>query len=219
MSCEHVPVRGAVTIFSGFLQKLGSPGSGMVHLEHLCHVKCHGRPDVRVRLFPWHCDVDDVAEALWRYRPDSNGTNPRQLHVVVGYSYGGDRAVKFIRELQQRGGCDVLELWLCDAVRRWDYMPGIAGAFGLGKIRVPEIVQRCHYFVQRHARLAPCRSGGFYQPAGHVVTTDSQITVVKGPVVKPSTHAYIDNNLQFRNNVLEAVDRLLERLGDKPCDA
>lgn len=202
------PIRYAATMFSGFLQTLGSPGSGMVGIEHESYVKSCGRTDFRVRLFPWDTDEDDVAESLWRYRPQSNGTNPKQNHVVVGYSYGGDRAVKFCRALKERGGCCVKELWLCDAVRRWDYLPGIAGATGWGRLVVPDNVETVHYFVQRNPRWGFRKQ--IFQPAGHaVVAENSDKTTIVGPYVKRMIHSYIDNDLEFRKGVLDAIDRLL----------
>lgn len=210
------PIRYAVTIFSGFLQKLGSPGSGMVGIEHAAYVKACNRPDVRVRLYPWSTNVDDVAESLWRYRPRKNGNDPKQVHIVVGYSYGGDRAVKFCNALKKRGGCVVRALWLCDAVRRWDYLPGVAAATGLGDLVVPEIVQNCTYFTQEHLRWYIGR--GFrqiFQPAGHrVVPDDALSTRMDGPVKKLVTHQYIDNDNNFRVGVLNSVDNLLAEAGE-----
>lgn len=210
------PIEYAVSIFSGFLQSLGSPGSGMVGIEHEAYIRACHRPDVRVRLFPWDTDADDVAESLWRYRPRQNGIDPRQIHVVVGYSYGGDRAVKFCNALKRRGGCTVRELWLCDGVRRWDCLPGIAGGLGLGKLVVPDIVQECSYFVQQNPRWAFRREP--FQPAGHaVVAADVDKTSIRGPFVKKSTHSYIDNDNEFRAGVLGAVDRLLAEAGGDKC--
>lgn len=213
------PVRYAVTIFSGFLQQLGSPGSGMVGIEHDAYQKACHRPDVRVRLFPWDTDADDVAESLWRYRPRQNGVDPKQVHVVVGYSYGGDRAIKFCNALKERGGCVVRELWLCDAVRRWDNAWGVAGLTGLGSLVVPNNVNRCTYFVQRNPRWKLGRGfSGIYQPAGHsVIAADDGATTLDGPIVKHVTHQYIDNDNEFRAGVLSAVDRLLAEAGGDEC--
>jgi len=210
---SHEPIRYAVTIFSGYLQSLGSPGSGMVGIEHDAFVRACNRPDVRVRLFPWNIDANDVAESLWRYRPQDNGVNPKQEHIVVGYSYGGDRAVKFAKALKDRGDCTINEMWLCDAVRRFDCAPGVAGATGLGRLVVPDNVKQCNYFVQRNPRWA-FRNDPF-QPRGHkVVAADPNKTIINGPILKTSTHSYMDNSNEFRRGVLSAVDRLLLKSND-----
>jgi len=180
----------------------------MVGIEHDAFILACCRSDVRVRLFPWNTNVDDVAESLWRYRPMENGMNPKQVHLVVGYSYGGDRAVKFCKALQERGGCTVRELWLCDAVRRFDsfhFFP--AAAFGIGSIHVPEIVEKCTYFTQQNPRWGFRKS--VFQPAGHRVVVNNQNTQLVGPVVKKETHSYIDNDLEFSNGVLQAISQLL----------
>lgn len=203
---DVVPVQLAVTIFSGFLQKLGSPGSGMVYLENEAYVRCCGRPDVRVRLFPWNINEKDVAESLWRNRP----MDKDQIHLVAGYSYGGDRAVKFIRQLALRGGCTVKELWLCDAVRRFDGLPGVAGGLGLGWLEIPSIVESCTYYWQRNPRWKIGREGGLYQPAGHtVIKSHGAKTQLHGPYERTSGHSYIDDDYGFRMGFLSALDRQL----------
>lgn len=201
-----VPIRLAVTLFSGFLQKLGSPGSGMVRLEHEAYLKCCGRPDVRVRLFPWSVDESDVAESLWRCRPD----DAPQIHLIAGYSYGGDRAVKFVRQLALRGDVDVRSLWLCDGVRRFDWLPGVAGGLGLGYLEVPAIVKQCTYYVQRNPRISLGREGGIFQPAGHPVVKASKAkTDLRGPIVKTVGHSYMDDDSQFRREFLTYLQTLL----------
>lgn len=203
-------IRYVVTLFSGLLQNLGSPGSGFVGLEHEIYNQCVGRSDFRVRLYPWNTNESDVAEALWRYRPKSNGDDPKQIHIVVGYSYGGDRAVKFIRQLQLRGGCKVNHLILCDGVRRWDKLPGVAAVTGLGYLEVPIIVQKCTYFVQQNPRWKIGREGGVFQPAGHsVIVAKGGQTEMDGPHIKKSGHSYIDNDVNFRGIVKASVSALL----------
>lgn len=182
----------------------------MVHLEHLAHNLCCSHPEIRVRLYPWDVDAGDVAESLWRYRPDSTERIERQEHIVVGYSYGGDRALKFVRELQFRGGCNVQHLWLCDPVRRWDWLPGVAGGLGVGRLRIPGIVERCHWFAQRNPRWSFLRSqGSIFQPASHKVVVNPKCTKLYGPFFKQAGHSYIDNDLEFRNGVLASVDCML----------
>lgn len=201
------PIRYAITIFSGFLQRLGSPGSGFVGLQRDIELLTTHRNDVRVGLYPWKANASDVAESLWRYRPRENGHDPKQIHVVVGYSYGGDRAVKFVRELESRGGTTVRHLLLCDGVRRFDCVPGLAAATGIGALIVPSIVEECIYYVQKNRRWGIRREP--FQPAGHRVVAESKGTKLVGPVVKKASHSYIDNDSHFRLTVLGAVDKLL----------
>ena len=190
------PIRYAITLFSGFLQELGSAGSGLVGLQRDIELLTTHRRDVRVGLYPWKADASDIAESLWRYRPLENGNNPEQEHIVIGYSYGGDRAVKFTRELETRGGCTVRCLLLCDAVRRWDYLPGVAAGCGIGQLTLPQIVEKCVYYVQRNPRWGLRKDP--FQPAGHKVVAGAATNLV-GPVVKKSSHSYIDNSIQFRS--------------------
>jgi len=213
---DKSPIRYAVTIFSGYLQSLGSPGSGMIGIEHEAFNRATHRSDVRVYLFPWNIDENDVAESLWRYRPREDGEDSKQIHIAVGYSYGGDRAVKFCNALKDRGGCEVRELWLCDAVRRFDCLPGVAAVTGMGRLVVPNIVTECNYFVQRNPRWGFRKEP--FQPRGHkVVAADPNQTVINGPYVKTPTHSYMDNDNEFRAGVLSAVDHLLAEAGGDEC--
>jgi hypothetical protein len=197
------PIRYPITIFSGFLQTLGSAGSGMVGLQREIELLTNRRDDIRVSLFPWNTDASDIAESLWRYRPDYE----KQQHIVIGYSYGGDRAMKFCYELAMRGGCRVKCLLLVDAVRRSDLLPGVAAWFGLGAIHVSTIVEKCIYYKQQHPRLAIRR--GIFQPAGHaVIADDPEVTEMIGPIVKRSVHSYIDNDGEFRLTCLNEVGSL-----------
>lgn len=202
------PINTAITIFSGFLQKLGSPGSGMVGIRRSIEEVTCGKCDVRVGLYPWNTDASDVAESLWRDRPQ-DGT--LQSHVVVGYSYGGDRAVKFVRELEKRGDCAVKCLLLCDAVKRFDLVPGVAAWSGMGSLVVPAVTERCIFYVQKHLRWWWRMPPNTFQPAGHnVVPENKSATVMDGPHVRKSTHSYIDNDSGFRLKVLAEVGRLFQ---------
>lgn len=190
------PINLCVTIFSGFLERLGSPNSGFVGLEHAVHQACCGRCDVRVRLHPWKVDVADVAEAAWRFRPE----NRPQVHLVAGYSYGGQAAVNFCGELLARGGSVVKELWLCDPVRRWKYLPGVAAGLGIGSLVIPRNVESVTWFRQRNPRWALGRGVGcIFDPAGHDVEAESPLnTTIRPPIERDAGHRYIDNDQAFR---------------------
>lgn len=199
----------AVTIYAGCLQTLGSSTAGVIRLRRRIELELKGRVNTRVGLYTWNTNESDVAESLWRDRPE----NKRQLHVVIGYSYGGDRAVKFCKELENRTQCCVTELHLCDAVRRWDYLPGIAASVGVGKLWIPPIVNTCVHYIQEHSRWALNRGwkpGDIFQPAGHTVkAVNKDKTNLIGPILRSAVHGYIDNDADFHQNAIDAVRRAL----------
>jgi hypothetical protein len=216
------PIRYAVTVFTGFLQHQGSPGAGMVQIRRDAELLTESRlgRDVRVSLHNWKACENQIAESIWRDRPvneyrkveglgDIRMLPSKQQHIVIGYSYGGDRAVKFCRELGRRGGCVVQELLLCDAVRHWDYLPGVAAATGAGNLYIPSVVKHCLYYTQRNRRWL---GEGFFQPAGHnIIAEDPDETDMEGPVVKERTHSYMDNDQAFRMTVMEKTDRMMRQ--------
>lgn len=203
------PITVAVTLFSGFLQRLGTAG-GLVEIEHAVHQVCRGRADVRVRLHPWNTNVSDAAEAVWRFRPGDR----RQVHLVAGYSYGGQAAVNFCRELWERGGATVSELWLCDAVRRWRWAPGLAAGLGLGKLVVPPSVDRVVWFRQQNPRWLLGRGATrVFEPAGHDVEAESPLaTIVEPPIVRGVRHVYMDDDNDFRAGFMGTVARFVNTI-------
>lgn len=205
-------VNCAITIFPGWLETCGSPGSGMIRLAHECR-SIAPWPDLEVNFFPWRVNVDDVAEYLRRFAP----VNERQRHLVVGYSYGGQTAVNFCRALlahtalSPAGGVEITELWLCDPVRRWRWLPGVAALFGLGKLVVPDEVQAVWGVCQRAPRWSFSRwlndsNGLLYSPAGHAVAWRGRRGMLLERFVN---HSHIDDDRYFRRDVLRAVARLL----------
>lgn len=209
---------GVITLFSGFLQTASSPGSGFVELARDCElrsIEILGRLGayIRVQLLPHDADVGDVAESVWRYRPYVNGSKLRsteQLHLVAGYSYGGQAAVSYCDELALRGGVRVVELALCDPVRRWKYLPGVAAATGCGRLHVPEVVEKCWWYKQENPRYRFDRKGGWFQPAGHDVVG----TNVSDPVIRTSGHSYIDNDSEFRKSFLSSAKQMAKYVAE-----
>lgn len=199
------PIRLAVTLFSGFLQKNHSEASGLLVIDNQVRQLCNGRPEVRVSLNPWDSDESDIAEALWRLRP----ADAVQEHIVIGYSYGGDRAVKCCRELVKRGDVHVVTLVLIDPVVRWDWLPGVAASFGVGSHHVPDAVGEVIHFAQSSPRWKWAHGRDLFSPAGHPV-------VHRGKKVPPkvcgTSHTYIDNLQTVRVACLEVVERSLKRI-------
>lgn len=193
----------AVTIFSGFLQKRATQTSGFVSLASRCERLLCGTCNARVRFNPWRVDVSDVAEALWNERRPG----VKQLHLVAGYSYGGQTALDYCRQLQLRGSCEVAELWLCDPVRRWKALPGVAAGLGLGVLTIPRVVTRVVPFRQRNPRWKLGRPGGVFQPRGHELAAESLHTTIEPWIETPAGHCYIDNDTDFRDGFLSLVRR------------
>jgi hypothetical protein len=201
------PIDLAITLFSGFLQNLGSAGSGLVDLEHKIHQLVYPHSTVKLRLFPWNAKTDDVAESLWRYRRFGQ----KQQHIIVGYSYGGQAADNFVRSLERRNETEVHSLVLCDPVRRFKYLPGVAGFFGWGrfKYRTDKIhIDDVKVFVQQNRRFQR-RVGPFYQPAGHPVLLDNEKLDC---VICKAEHSYIDNHAAFHQYVIQRVTSALQEI-------
>jgi hypothetical protein len=190
-------IKLSISLFSGFLQRGGSEGNGLFDLENEIHhlISCY--PEAKVRLYPWNVNVSDVAESVWRLR------NSKQSHIVVGYSYGGQAAANFTYELQLRStsGLTVPHLFLCDPVRRWKYLPGVAAMTGLGTIRYADIVDNVTYYYQANPRWKFGRAGMTFQPAGHKIKGKAPFT----PIRRIAGHSYIDNDKEFKNEVLKAI--------------
>lgn len=196
------PVRIAVTLFSGFLQRNHSEASGLLVVDNYIRQVCNGRADVRVTLCPWNANESDVAESLWRLRP----RDELQLHLVIGYSYGGDRAVKFCREIQERGDSDIRGLVLIDPVVRWDWIPGVAAMGGLGVHEVPDQVSSVTVFAQRNRRWSWRTGRWLFEPRAHPVWHRGRTLP---PVVLGVSHSYIDNAQAVRDVCVEAAKRLV----------
>ena len=194
------PIKLAISLFSGFLQNSGSAGSGLVDIENEIHHLICGHSEIKVRLYPWKVNVSDVAESIWRLR------NSHQKHIVIGYSYGGQTAVNFIRELETRGdGVRVSHLFLCDAVRRWRCLPGVAAATGMGVIKIPEIVDSRTWFIQTHPRWSFYRGLPRFTPAGHKLRGGH----IPASIELDAGHSYIDNHTTFKSAVLDRIKQEL----------
>ena len=203
------PIDLAITIFSGFTQESGDVANiGMVGLEDEVEALCRDMPTVRVRRYLWNANVEDIVENLWQHR-----RNGSQKHLIVGYSYGGDRAIKMCWALNRRNDVEVIELALCDGVRRWKWLPGVAASTGLGKLVVPPVVKLVWWYWQHNPRWSLRRGLDLFNPAGHsVVAADPKRTSILHPVVVSETHSYIDNSRSFRETFLESVKSVLEKM-------
>ena len=203
----------------GFLQDNGSPGSGFVQVEALAHQICCDLPNARVNLFPWNVDTEAIAEWYWRYRP----TNRPQVHLVGGYSYGATTAINFMNGLLKRSDPNEIQVRVfgsCDGVVRWKLLPGVAGATGLGKLKVPVNVDEVFWYKQENPRWG-FRSEPF-QPAGHdLIDSPARAKFTKHhdflsretpkvwhpkpipkPIIRNSHHSYIDNDISFRQTII-----------------
>lgn len=217
----NAPIDVAIPLFSGYTQKQGNTAHiGWIKLLRELQLLCKQWPTVEPFLYPWDADVADIAECLWRLRPN-NGK--KQVYIGAGYSYGGDRLNKLWWELGSRNDVSVAVSAFCDPVCRLDWLPGVLAATGTGKIYIPSIVKQVWWYRQRNPRWSVTRGWEVFQPAGHEVVAvkpyDPETgmgTKVSDPVVVNETHSYIDNDASFRESFVETVKDVVEHTLEKP---
>ncbi|TXH15551.1 MAG: alpha/beta hydrolase [Hyphomicrobiaceae bacterium] len=138
---------------------------------------------------------------LWRRRENTIGAFLQQAGakevMIVGYSWGGNKAIKLAEELQDRG-IKVPYMVLSDPVRR------PAGPAVIGKIpfmrellafKLPENVGKCHVFLQE---------GDW--PTGFPVR-GSFLTEVETTVVEEVPHDLMDNLPEFHRQASEFLQK------------
>ena len=150
-------------------------------------------PMTHVALREWTVNTSRLAQRIWLV---SRYDESPPIIIVVGYSYGGQTAVNFCRDLARRG-LMVESLVLCDAVFRWlRVLPTLSSLFSFWRIRVPRNVRMVRWFYQRMSI-----------PFGHrVVRDDPEQTAFWnneffGKELEAG-HVYVDDNLEFHTHVL-----------------
>lgn len=164
-------------VISGFTQHRGDPtGSQRLWLK-LRGLVNNGRSCVE--FFPWNSNWRDVAEWIWRCRPEER---PPRVYVYA-YSWGaGGGFVRLARALRKRG-IEIEFAVLSDPV----YCPPLRCLAWLAlvpwiPIRVPDNVRRVHYFLQR-----------LNFPRGHkLVADDARRTTIERPQEARQVHHYMD---------------------------
>lgn len=135
----------------------------------------------------WDCDVETLAERIWRFR--GNGDGPRIC--LYGYSWGGMTAILLARALADRG-LKVAYLVLSDAVYRHRYRLGNWRTLCHWiPIRIPANVGSVHAFRQRVS-----------WPRGHDLLLANGKPPENIRYIKV-THTYMDDARAFKNCALD----------------
>lgn len=214
------PIDRWIILFAGYTQTHGQV-TGLCRLWRDLHARYSSQRCV-VHLATWKDDVADLAEWVWRFRPEertliSRETSRPYKHqpvphlVVVGYSFGGQTSVNFAGELDRRG-LDVQRMVLCDPVYRYRCPLGWwRSMMPFSEIVVPANVDRVDWCRQTNPRFAFGRPGPFAQPAGHdVVAEEPDVTRIEAPIVLDVQHTYIDDSPVFHEMSDEAVRECFE---------
>lgn len=173
-------------IIEGFTQESGTL-NGMVHVwsDLIEATKC--REAWRVELLRWNDKVWNQAELIKRIAQFS-GVKP--IINVYAYSWGGQTAANFARELRRRG-LTVNRMVLTDAVYRHT---GIVGNLGNWRVLatwfpivIPDNVNRVSWFRQYECF-----------PRGHDLVC-SKPGVIDKPVVVTLDHKWMDDLGEFRD--------------------
>lgn len=164
-------------VISGFTQHRGDPSGTQELWLRLRGLVNNGRSCVE--FFPWNSNWQDVAEWIWRCRPDER---PPRIYVYA-YSWGaGGGFVRLARALKKRG-IEIEMAVLSDPV----YCPPLRCLAWLAlcpwsKIHVPANVRRVHYFFQREN----------YPRGHHLVAEDAHATEIEKPQQARQFHHYMD---------------------------
>lgn len=190
---SETPIRKWVITISGFLQSLGV-ANGNTALWSRLHARFAGG-GCCVMPLRWSDDMRDVAEMIWRLRP--NEGTPLEI-VIAGYSWGGMSAINLC-ELLERRGLPVRRLVLCDAVYRHNYALGNWRAFWpYMALLVPPNVRGVDVFRQRQN-----------YPRGHnVIAVDSRVTSIIEQDELHVIHQYADDSPEFHEAVLAASETI-----------
>ena len=190
MSPTQLPIKRFIIVIPGFLQKRGTP-NGMVALWRKLH-HAYAGADTVVSLHLWNSNWRDVAEWIWRLRPDKGQPDI----VLVGYSWGGYSAVLLARQLKKRGIL-VRVMILSDPVYRHPYWLGQWRAFvRFAEIRLPSNVGLLKSF--RQVESLPC---------GHAIVDERYpgVTPIITFIIEGVSHQYMDDLTQFHNLAMEAA--------------
>ncbi len=182
---SSVTISEVHVIFSGFQQKTATI-NGTVRVEDRILKIVQNRPNVRVILLPQNADVVDVAERIAKTQDDSG----RETIVnVYGYSWGGQTAADFARELQRRS-IKVQWMVLTDPVLRVSRFLFFFWLFQWRAfvswlpIRIPKNVKNVRCFRQR-----------MNYPRGHdLVADDPDATDIPEAVILEADHCWMDDH-------------------------
>jgi len=178
-------------VISGFLQRQGNL-NGMDKIWDIAEMRSKSRPDARAMLYPWHCDVADIAELINRKR------DPDTMPVVnlYGYSWGGMTCANLAEELRDRE-IDVRTMVLSDAVyRHWYKLGQWRALVPCSRIYIPDNVKRVIHFRQRENL-----------PGGHtLVAKNSGMTDIEPVRWLTAKHQHMDDSITFRLACQRAIE-------------
>ena len=200
-----------VFLFTGFHQGTAQP-TGLEYLyAKLDHLR---RPGVSIEYKPWWTDVEALASFVNRQIVGRTGASHYRI-VVVGYSYGGDRAVRLCRALRAIG-IQVQNLYLIDAVWRPRYplpftkhLPSLLSIFSFPKIVVPDNVKHVRAWRQKYPVFAEWPAN----PRGHqIVVEDRNKTTTHGVTTLNKLHSQMDDCPSIHEIVLLETESLISQI-------
>lgn len=177
-------------VVSGFRQRQGNL-NGMDKIWDMAEIRAKSRPDARAMIYPWHCDVADIAGLIMRKRdPD---TMP--LVNLYGYSWGGMTCVNLSEELRDRE-IDVRTMVLSDAVYRHWHRGGQWRTFLPMSIYIPDNVKQVIHFKQREN-----------WPFGHTLVAKNPGMTDMAPMRwLTAKHQHMDDSPAFRLACQRAIE-------------
>ena len=200
-------MKAAIVIFSGFTERSSTAGNGCARLYDTAADE-FARRGVRVIYHPWTADTRDLAWHLW----DRRHPTQRLRIAIAGYSYGANAAIRLTNHLTRCGLAEIDLLGLIDPVVRWDFLPGLAAALGLGQFAVPCEVRQLVVAAQSNPRWSIRRAmqgGPLFDPAGHPVATCPPTRRYDLRLPQHTSHRRIDEAGQFANCFLARVEAML----------
>lgn len=142
-----------IILIGGFTQTTRTV-TGLVSLFYKLWTLAKGRGILLWTPLSWHIDIPATVEMIRNSGMDAEV-------VIIAYSYGGEKARRLVRALNEKG-IKVRFLFLIDPVRRWP-IPGLAAALGwfgwfraLTPIEIPgNVVEAWHYSQRRSWKSWP----------------------------------------------------------------
>jgi pimeloyl-ACP methyl ester carboxylesterase len=191
---SHQPLRNFIWMFSGFRQDYRNPcGLELVWRD----LRTLSGERTAVQFSAWDLDPEGVAAFI-----DRNGIFKPNV-LLIGYSWGGDKAVDVARELWKRG-IDGVELILCDAVFRSSLFStrlplNPLSLTRLVQLKIPPGVQHVRWFYQRQNR-----------PMGHrPIAEDPERTTIADGIELPLNHSQMDESEMFARACREAAEAMV----------
>lgn len=182
--CPHRHITRWITCVSGFLRDR-SRITGTVRLW--LDLSQHRDAQTETLLLNWSDDPREYASLIWAASQEMS--DYPQVYAI-GYSWGGQTALNFCRELGRRG-IPVEAVVLADAVyRHWWMFRRWTSLVRWKALYVPSNVRQVWWYRQRQV-----------MPMGHDVLPEStRHTLVHEPVTLDVDHSYLDDHPEFHRH-------------------